>query len=101
MKKYIWTLKKPNKLTQTGKADTLEIATKAVINMHHPDAKFVCIDLVANDETGDQFKVYFVDDEIYEFDIDANTDGVWCLFNQLAELRRSYDRFEIKAMTVQ
>lgn len=95
MKKYIWT-HKTNKGTETGKADTLEIATKAVINMHHPKAQFICTDLVENDETGDQFKVYFVDQgEIYEFDIDATTEGVWCLFNQLAELRRSYDRFEI------
>lgn len=99
MKKYILT-HTTNKGIKTEKADTLEIATKAVINMHHPKAKFVCTDLVENDETGDQFRVYFVDKaEVYEFEIDATTNGVWSLFNQLAELRRSYDRFEITTIT--
>lgn len=100
MKKYLWTHTINNKET-SGKADNLESAIKKVIEIHHPKARFICTDLQENDETGDAFYVYFQDkSEIFEFEIATTTDGVISLFNQLAELCRSYDRFDLTTTTI-
>jgi len=100
MNKYKWTHKSLNK-EQTGQSDNLASAVRKVINLHHPKAKFVCIDLKENDETGDLFNIYFQDkDEIYEFEIATTVNGTISLFNQLAELRRSYDSFDLTTTTI-
>jgi len=67
--------------------------------MHYSKAKEISVSKFMN-EDGKAYLVRFMtNNESHEYEIPQTKQGVFGLFNQLAEQRRSYDSFDIQEIT--